>query len=805
MNHAALVGQLKEDIRAILMTQFGKTIEDASEKQLYQAYGHALRATLTSNWWATWETYKQKKAKIAYYLSMEYLPGKLSQNNLFATDARQLSYDVAQALGRGDVDLWKEEPDPALGNGGLGRLASCLLLGWASLQYPCMGYGLRYQYGLFKQTIDDQQQHEIPDCWLLAANPWEIRRDERSTFVHFYEKDHYQEVHTMAYDIPIVGYQMQGPANINTLRLWSCKESPKNFHFQSFDAGELDQAYMNTALTDILYPNDSHCKGQRQRFKQEVLLSFASVNDILTRVARNDPSLETLENQVHIQINDTHPALAIIHMLYRLQQYGWQWHRALETVQTIFGYTNHTILREAMEQWPTTIIQSVSPQHLEIIQKIDAHVAQKSAIKIIENERVSMAPLSFSCSKVVNGVAKIHTDILKNNTFSDLNSAYPNRLIPITNGVDHRFWIDKTNPKLAACIDAKIGRGWRASFEEIHHLAECTDAETLNQFHTVKQNSKKNLLQFLKEHNLLTPVAGMEEWIFDVHIKRIHSYKRQIMNIFSAYRRYLELKKGIDFPPKLVLISGKAASSYFEAKACIHFIHRIAHRINSDPAVADRLKVVFIPNYNVSLAQQIIPAADLSQQISTAGYEASGTGNMKLAMHGALTIGTEDGANIEMRQAISDKYWPFAFGATADEVQKIQHTPEKIVSQPEWSFIQEILSDQTDLSSYVADQMRCLYHTLCVEDRYLVTYDLPQHYEACCKADALYKNSNAWQRFALHQIAGMHSFSIDTTAQRYASAWGLDRVPVDPAAIAKIQEIVMHYSNASKSIGKELA
>lgn len=823
-----------------LITMMGRSLENVHFDELYQALSYALREEIMINWAATAKSFSRQDKRMLYYFSMEYLPGRIMNNNISNMSATEIVKVVLQKLNRGFEEIINIESDPGLGNGGLGRLASCLLDSLATLKYPAQAYGLRYQYGIFEQQLWDGLQIETPDCWLLNENPWEFRRNLRKTTVNYcgtttpaknihgdeiYVLNSPEEVWALPYDIPILGYAPNPNYSVLTLRLWSTKESPRNFLLQRYNAGRLDQAAENTALTDVLYPSDNHEVGKRIRLKQEYLLVSASLQDIIRHYLTKHTNFRDFADKVRIQINDTHPSLVIAELTRLLtQNHDIPWNMAVEMTRTITGYTNHTILAEALEQWDVSLMEYLLPRQLKVIERLNYDFCTSMRTKfpddeekikrmsIIENGKVRMANLAIFGSHKVNGVAALHTEILKSETFKDFYELDPDKFVNVTNGVTQRRWLLMSNPDLANFITKRIGNKWITEFSELRKLAEfANDQESKQEFLTIKRKNKLRLLDYLNKNNkprnirgeISGPATILDPFsLFDVQIKRVHEYKRQLLNALHLIMLYFEI---LDNPShtrikRTTIFAGKAAAGYESAKNIIRLINCISRKINHDPVVSKTLKVVYIENYNVSHAEVIIPAADLSEQISTAGTEASGTGNMKLAMNGALTIGTDDGANIEMRQEVHDEWWPFKFGASTAEIKEMQannqYNPKTIIdSNPKIARAVEALLD--GIFAKTEDEHQALldlYNKLMVShyggppDHYFVLYDLNSYYETQKKVEALYQDPEEWAKYALHNIAGMGKFSTDRSIQDYASlVWGISPCPADEEILERFR------------------
>ena len=825
-------------IKHYLITTMGRTSETATNEEFYRAFCLSLREEIMVNWTATSHTIKSKKCKVAYYLSMEYMPGRLLVNNLINISALDLVQSVLKKMQRDFKDIIKIEPDIGIGNGGLGRLASCFLDSLATLKYPAFGYGMRYQYGIFEQDLWCGIQVERPDCWLLLENPWEFRRDSHAVNVDFSGKTvkarnaKGEEIYTIVdqeivralpYDLPIIGYDTASNFSVVTLRLWSTKESPHNFQLQRYNAGQLDQAAENTSLTDVLYPNDNNEAGKRIRLKQEFLLVSASLQDIIHGHLKKNGSLQDFVNQVRIQINDTHPALVIPELVRMLVKNNNNTiDEAWEITKNCCSYTNHTVLQEALEEWNEVRIQNLLPRQYHIIQVLNQRFCNDIRKKfpydeekvrrmsIIEHGQIKMAHLAIYGAAYVNGVALLHTNILKNSLFKDFYEMYPEKFKNITNGITQRRWLLCSNPLLAELITQKIGPEWITNFAHIKNFAQfAQDHDTQTAFLNIKKQNKKQLLEYLYS---FPSIPGCHpngsctfldiNALFDVQIKRFHEYKRQLMNALHALILYQELKANPTATDvkRMIFFAGKAAPGYKEAKDVIRFIYCLSRKVFSDPQIRDMLRIVFVPNYNVSVAEKIIPAADLSQQISTAGMEASGTGNMKLAINGALTLCTDDGANQEMRQNIGDPYWPFKFGKNAEQIEQMKknksYNPDKIASEnPKIAKALEALKDRSLVENEAEHDTLCAIHGSLLEstalrpaDKYFVLADLEEYYLTQKKVEALYKDPYQWATVAIHNIAGMGVFSSDRSIQNYAQEiWQLEPMPLAKEELEKIR------------------
>jgi starch phosphorylase len=826
-----------QKVRHYLITTMGRTEDEASDEEFYRAFSSTFREEIMINWTATNHTLKKPQLRRLYYLSMEYMPGRLFGNNITNICATDLVKRVMKSLGRDFETISHMEHDIGIGNGGLGRLASCFMDSLATLKYPAMGYGMRYQYGIFDQELICGVQIERPDCWLLTPNPWEFRKDSSAVSVRFAGKPisrknshgdevfdliDYEEVRALPYDLPIIGYSEDPNFSVLTLRLWSTKESPRNFGLQKYNAGEYGQASENTSLTDVLYPNDNHEAGKRIRLKQEFLLVSASLQDIVNQYKEVHDDWSHFGDTIRIQINDTHPALIIPELIHLLtQEHDLSWNDAWETVRTCCGYTNHTVLREALEEWNAEQMFELLPRHAFIIQRLNHEFC--SAVRktfpndeekvrrmsFIEKGQIKMANLAIYGSHKVNGVAALHTEILKQTLFKDFYEMYPDKFVNITNGITQRRWLLHANPLLTAFLEKRIGKGWITNFEEISHIANfANDPSSQNEFLEIKKKNKERLLQMIQENNDFFHGSGKKfseenllgtDPLFDVQIKRFHEYKRQLMKALHLLMLYFEIKENPTSHriQRFAIFGGKAAPGYDVAKAIIRLIYCISRKINHDPEVSSKLKVIMIENYNVSKAEVIIPAADLSEQISTAGMEASGTGNMKFAINGALTIATDDGANVEMREKITDQWWPFMFGAKSSENFEMRRTgdynPDEITANnPHIKKLLETLEDRSLIENNAEHEALLTVRRTLKDDYFFVLKDLIPYYEMQKKVENLYATPNKWAEFCLHNIAGMGSFSADVSIRNYAEKiWDLKPCPADPK---ELEEVRKEYS-----------
>ena len=788
---------LMRSISNKLIYAVGKNPAAARPEDWLKAAELAVRDRMVERWIKTTTQYYQQNAKRVYYLSMEFLIGRTFTNALLALGIHD---EVSEALRALDIDMDELaglEPDAALGNGGLGRLAACFLDSMATLGISGMGYGIRYDYGMFRQQIIDGRQVEAPDYWLSGGNPWEFPRPEVQYRVRFgghIEKDGEQvrwvdgeEVLAMAYDTIIPGY---GTEATNTLRLWSAKASSE-MDLSAFNQGNyfaaVEDKNHSENVSRVLYPDDSTQSGRELRLRQEYFFISASMQDLVARHLRNKHSFDTLPDYAAVHLNDTHPVLAVPELLrIMLDEHHLPWAQAWGLVQRIFSYTNHTLMHEALETWPVDMLGRLLPRHLNIIFDINAEflnsvtarfgadfdlMRRLSLIDEHGERRVRMAYVAVVASHKVNGVSRLHSELMKQSIFADFARVFPDRFNNKTNGVTPRRWLAQANPSLSALVDQRIGRDWRRHLEQLDGLKPLADDPGFARaFRDAKRANKLRLAAWVRQQ------MGLElnpDSLFDVQVKRIHEYKRQLLNVLQVVARYNRILANPDagWVPRTVLFAGKAASAYHTAKLVIKLINDVAAKVNNDPRIGDRLKVAFMPNYSVSLAELIIPAADLSEQISTAGTEASGTGNMKLSLNGALTIGTLDGANIEIMEQVGEENI-FIFGATAPQVVDIRahgYQPRQLYETN--AELRQVL-DQIRDGAFSPDEparFHGLFDLLVnFGDHYLLLADFASYMEAQDQVDALYRQPEAWTRKAILNVAGMGAFSSDRTIAEYA-------------------------------------
>ena len=794
-------------IEAHLLKTVGVAPAQATPTDLMQAVAQVAREQLSSRWVETQARERAAQARRVYYLSMEFLIGRTLGNALAALD---LNAGAAQGLARHAQqleDVAAREPDAALGNGGLGRLAACFLDSMATLGLPSFGYGIRYEYGMFAQEIQDGCQIEYPDPWLADGTPWEFPRSGVSYPVRFggwvehagpdgARKALWRpaaEVAAKAHDMVIPGH---GTSKVSTLRLWKAV-APAHIDLHAFNTGDYARAagvkneYEN--ISWVLYPNDSTPAGRELRLRQEYFFVAASVQDILARHLEEHPTFANLADKVAIHLNDTHPAIAVAELMRVLcDEQGMAWKDAWALTGRVFSYTNHTLMPEALETWPVGLMQHVLPRHLEIILRINqefldfaarhrpgdnAFLARLSLIDESGERRVRMANLSIVGSHCVNGVSALHSDLLVKTIFADFASLWPERFTNMTNGVTPRRWLVQANPGLAGLLDRALGTRWRLDLDELHSLREHkSDAAFRDEFGAIKRTNKARLAEYIRRS---TGIVVDPASLFDVQVKRIHEYKRQLLNLLHVVTRYQAMLADplADWQPRTVIFAGKAASSYAMAKNIIRLIHDVGRVVNADPRIAGRLKVVFVPNYGVSVAEVIMPGADLSEQISTAGTEASGTGNMKLALNGALTIGTDDGANIEIRENVGDDNI-FIFGLRTPEVQSLRHAGYQPMRLYDGNAQLKSVLDVIAGGAFSPDEpgrYRGLVDSLLWGgDHYLLLADYASYVETQARVDALYRQPAEWSARAIANVAGMGAFSSDRTIRAYATQiWGV--------------------------------
>ncbi len=748
---------------------FDVSLQEATPQELHEALGTAVMMSIADNWSNSKHTRMHQRK--AYYFSAEYLIGRLVYSNLYNLGILDEMKQLFAAHGV-DLAVLEEIEDDALGNGGLGRLAACFLDSAASNNIPLSGYGLRYKYGLFKQSFDaDGSQKEVADDWSKYGDPWSYRRYNHTVKVSFPD----QTVLAVPYDVPIIGY---GTDNINTLRLWQCEpETPLDFN--AFN----DQDYLRALaeknkaedITRVLYPNDSTWEGKRLRIKQQYVLSSASLQDMMrTFKAAHGTDFSHFADFYAVQLNDTHPAMSIPELIRLLMAEGMDFEQSFSIAQRTFSYTNHTVMGEALEKWDLELMRSVVPEIVNIILRIDERLKRENPnLFVVKDNTAHMANLSIYVGSYVNGVAAIHTEILKNDVFKDWYHMFPQRFQNKTNGVTPRRWMGLCNPELTQLIKYRVGGDFLKDMDKLTKLKPMIDDDMIRQFNSIKRTKKEQLCKVIaeKEGVQLNP-----DFIFDVQIKRLHEYKRQLMNALSIVDIYFRLKNGElpNFQPTAYIFGAKSAPGYARAKAIIRYINRVARMINNDPAVADRLKVVFVQNYNVSYAEHIIPAADISEQISPAGTEASGTGNMKLMLNGAVTLGTLDGANVEIAQEAGMEN-EYIFGHTVEQINAARDSYYARGIYDTNPYLHRAIDTLVDGTVPTDDAQRELYHALLdgaswhKADHYFVLLDYASYIDTKLRCNADYADRLNFGRKCLMNIASSAKFSSDRTISQYAN------------------------------------
>ena len=785
-----------------LLALTGKPPASATRRDWFVATALLAREMLAPQWALSRQAQDQWRTKRVYYLSMEFLLGRLLADSLRNLGIYEPCRAALARVGHRIEDIEDEEMDQGLGNGGLGRLAACLLDSMATLGIAAYGYGMRFEYGLFAQTIRDGWQVEKPDHWLRHGNPWEFPRTDLVYRVAFGRPrdGKTDDVFAVAYDMPIAGY---GNGCVDTLRLWSAK-AHREFDTDRFNEGDHVRAFESRTesenLTRVLYPNDSNETGRRLRLKQEHFFVSASVQDILAQYRAAHDSFDQLPDKVSIQINDTHPALCVAELMRLLVDvHGLEWETAWDLTSRTVSYTNHTLMPEALETWPVGFFEALLPRHIDIIYRINLEflraverrnpgdVALLQRVSLIDDHgerRVRMAHLAFVGSHKVNGVSQVHTDLMKKTVFADFHRLWPDKITNVTNGVTPRRWLGTGNPALAALITARIGPHWQRDLDQLERLVEHADDPVFRaQFGAIKAANKARLAAHALKRLGIAPVPNS---LFDIHVKRIHEYKRQLLKLIHVITLYNRIRDGraSQVLPRTVIFAGKAAPGYVMAKLIVKLMHDVANVINADPACADRLRLLFLPNYGVSEAQIIIPAADLSEQISMAGTEASGTSNMKFALNGALTIGTLDGANIEISQAVGTDNF-FAFGLTVEGIERLmaQGYDPRVVYERTGELRRAV--DMIGNGYFSPDEparFQPIANSLLYSDRFLVLADYESYLSCQAGVEALYGNSDEWTRKAILNVARIGRLSSDRAIQDYAAnIWHAESM-TDPTA-----------------------
>ncbi len=815
----------KRSVLYNVRTLYRKTLEEATDQQIFQAVSYAIKDAVVDQWLKTQKEYDRQDPKMVYYLSMEFLMGRALGNNIINLQAYKAVAEALEELGIDINVVEDQEPDAALGNGGLGRLAACFLDSLATLGYAAYGCGIRYRYGMFKQEIRDGYQIEVPDNWLKDGNPFELRRPEYAKEVKFggyvnvyvdengrsnFRQEGYQAVRAIPYDLPVVGY---GNSIVNTLRIWDA-EPVECFQLDSFDKGDyqraVEQENLARNIVEVLYPNDNHYAGKELRLKQQYFFISASVQEAVEKYMRKHDDIRKFHEKVTFQLNDTHPTVAIAELMRILMdEHYLTWDEAWEVTTKTCAYTNHTIMSEALEKWPIELFSRLLPRVYQIVEEINrrfvAQIEQKypgnhdkvRKMAIIYDGQVKMAHLAIASGYSVNGVARLHTEILKNQELKDFYEMMPDKFNNKTNGITQRRFLLHANPLLSDWVTAHVGNDWITDLPQIGRLKiYADDVKAQQEFMNIKYQNKVRLANYILEHN------GVEvdpRSIFDVQVKRLHEYKRQLLNILHVMYLYNELKDhpDMEFYPRTFIFGAKAAAGYHNAKLTIKLINSVADVVNNDPAIDGKIKVVFIENYRVSNAEIIFAAADVSEQISTASKEASGTGNMKFMLNGALTIGTMDGANVEIVEEVGEEN-AFIFGLSSDEVIRFEnyggyHPTEIFNNDPD---VRKVLMQLIN-GTYAPndpDLFRPLYNSLlntqstAKADTYFILKDFKAYAEAQKKVEAAYRNESGWAKSAILNVACSGKFTSDRTIQEYVDdIWKLDKVviPKEPVITDK--------------------
>ena len=809
----------KKDVEQNVKQLFRKTVDEASQQELYQAASYVVKDAIIDDWIATQKQYEKDDPKIVYYMSMEFLLGRALGNNLINMTAYKEVKEALEEMGLNLNELEDQEPDPALGNGGLGRLAACFLDSLASLGYAAYGCGIRYRYGMFKQKIKDGYQEERPDNWLKNGNPFELRRPEYAKEVRFggnirveyddktgdirFKQENYESVLAVPYDYPIVGYDNH---IVNTLRIWDA-EPIVDFQLDSFDRGDyhkaVEQQNLAKTIVEVLYPNDNHYAGKELRLKQQYFFVSASLQAALTKYKKHHDDIHKLPEKMTIQMNDTHPTVAVAELMrLLLDEEGLGWDEAWEITTKTCAYTNHTIMSEALEKWPIDLFSRLLPRVYQIIQEIDRRFVAKiremypgneekvAKMQILRDGQVKMAHLAIVAGYSVNGVARLHTEILKKQELRDFYEMMPQKFNNKTNGITQRRFLMHGNPLLADWVTDKLGtKDWITDLSLMSRLKKWVDdEEALKEFMSIKYENKVRLAKYIKEHN------GIEvdpRSIFDVQVKRLHEYKRQLLNILHVMYLYNEIKEHpeISFYPRTFIFGAKASAGYIRAKQIIKLINSVADVVNNDRSINGKLKVVFIEDYRVSNAEIIFAAADVSEQISTASKEASGTGNMKFMLNGAPTLGTMDGANVEIVEEVGAEN-AFIFGLSSDEVINYEnnggYNPMDIYNSD--ADIRRVVNQLVDGTYSQGDKemYRDLYNSLLTvqggskADTYFILKDFRSYADTQKKVEEAYRDKDRWAKMALLNTASCGKFSSDRTIQEYVDdIWHLDKVTVE--------------------------
>jgi glycogen phosphorylase len=803
---------LRRSILENLRSDQGKFPANASKVDYYLAVARAVRDRLMRRWTSTCRTLFEHNSRTVVYLSAEYLLGPQLANNLLSLDIQAETRGTLVSLGIDLDDLLELEPEPGLGSGGLGRLAACYMDSLSSLQIPAIGYGLRYEFGIFSQAINEGWQRELTDKWLRFGNPWEIAQSEVRYDVFFGGKtEHYTDesgrqgttwipdrvVTGVAHDTPVLGYKVN---TANLLRLWKA-EAAESFNFQAFNLGDyyraVEQKLSSENITKVLYPNDEPAAGKQLRLEQQYFLVSCSLQDMIAVYLRNADTFEHFHQKFAVQLNDTHPALAVAELMRLLVDvYGLDWHAAWYITSSTMSYTNHTLLPEALETWPLPLFSRLLPRHLEIIYEINRELLQYvslrfpndtgkiSRISLIDEhgeKQVRMANLACAGSHSINGVARLHSELLKETLLKDFYELWPHKFNNKTNGVTPRRFMVLANPALSQLVSNYIGEGWVSNLEELKKLEPLADdAHFRSCWAQVKQKCKQRLSERIKS---VTGVDVDPQSLFDIQTKRIHEYKRQLLNILHIITLYNKLKHGVTgLIPRTFIFGGKAAPGYYMARLIIKLINSVAEKVNNDPSVNEILKVVFFPDFNVKNAQLIYPAADLSEQISTAGFEASGTGNMKFALNGALTIGTLDGANIEIREAVGQENF-FSFGLSVPEIAAIKNRLYRPQDVYEKDLELHAVLDLIGFGAFSPEKPQLfmpIMNSLLARDDFMVMSDYAKYVDCQRKVEAAWLNQDRWQRMSILNVARLGRFSSDRSIKEYCrEIWHVDPVAVE--------------------------
>ena len=812
-NKEAFIEDVKENVKNL----YRKTLDEASQQEIFQAVSYTVKDVIIDDWLATQKAFDKQDPKMVYYMSMEFLMGRALGNNMINLKMYKEVKEALEEIGLNLDEIEDQEPDPALGNGGLGRLAACFMESLATLGYAAYGCGIRYRYGMFKQKIKDGFQVEVPDNWLKNGYPFELRRPEYSYEVKFggyvraevteegktrFIQENYQSVLAVPYDMPIVGY---GNHVVDTLMIWDA-EPMECFELDSFDKGDyhkaVEQENLARNLVEVLYPNDNHIAGKELRLKQQYFFVSASVQRALARYKKHHDDIHKLPEKVTFQLNDTHPTVAVAELMrILLDEEGLSWDEAWEITTKTCAYTNHTIMAEALEKWPIEIFSRLLPRIYQIVEEINRRFilqiqaefpgdnGKVARMAIVYDGQVKMAHLAIAAGYSVNGVAKLHTEILKNEQLHDFYELFPQKFNNKTNGITQRRFLMHGDPLLADWVSEHIGNDWITNLAHIEKMAiYATDKKAQQEFMNIKYQNKLRLAKYIKEHN------GIEvdpRSIFDVQVKRLHEYKRQLLNILHVMYLYNELKEhpDMDFYPRTFIFGAKAAAGYKNAKLTIKLINNVADVINNDRSINGKIKVVFIEDYRVSIAEWIFAAADVSEQISTASKEASGTGNMKFMLNGALTLGTMDGANVEIVEEVG-KENAFIFGMSSDEViaheRNRDYDPMQIFNSDQ--DIRKVLMQLINgfYSPNDPELFRDLYNSLlntqCTQfaDTYFILKDFRSYADAQKRVMEAYKDEEGWAKSAILNIAHAGKFSSDRTIQEYVDdIWHLDKITVE--------------------------